>query len=223
MPSGDPFAPETDPASRRVATGLSKIGLALKHRSWREASERRLSPTQGQALAALARRDGRGRRLSELAEELGITAPTASDAVASLESKGLVRKLRSKRDAREVAIRLTAKGRREAVRAAAWPEFLADAVEELTAEEQAVLLRSLVKMIRALQERGEISVARMCATCRFFRPNAHAGGARPHHCDFVDAPFGDRSLRLDCPDHEPAAPEEADTSWQLFLGKEMRT
>ncbi|MER3418788.1 MAG: MarR family transcriptional regulator, partial [Chloroflexota bacterium] len=27
---------------------------------------------------------------------------------------------------------------------------------------------------------------------------------RPHHCAFVDAPFGDRSIRLDCPDHAPA-------------------
>jgi len=60
-------------------------------------------------------------------------------------------------------------------------------------------------MIAALQEQGRIPVARMCPTCRFFRPNVHDDPERPHHCAFVDAPFGDRSVRIDCPDHEPAA------------------
>jgi hypothetical protein len=47
----------------------------------------------------------------------------------------------------------------------------------------------------------------MCVTCRYFRPHVHSDPERPHHCAFVDAPFGDRALRLDCRDHE--AKEEA--------------
>jgi hypothetical protein len=74
-------------------------------------------------------------------------------------------------------------------------------VEGLDSEEQAALLRILVKMIRVLQDQGAIPVARMCASCRFFRPHAHPDPDRPHHCAFVDAPFGDRELRLECPDH----------------------
>jgi hypothetical protein len=45
-----------------------------------------------------------------------------------------------------------------------------------------------VKMIRALQEEGRIPLASMCAICRFFRPCAHPGSGRPHHCAYVDAP-----------------------------------
>jgi hypothetical protein len=40
----------------------------------------------------------------------------------------------------------------------------------------------------------------------------HPEAAEPHHCAFVDAPFGNRALRLDCAEHEQAvAPEMART------------
>ena len=44
----------------------------------------------------------------------------------------------------------------------------------------------------------------MCCTCQYFRPYRHSEESRPHDCDFVDAPFGTASLRLDCGDHQPA-------------------
>jgi hypothetical protein len=90
------------------------------------------------------------------------------------------------------------------------------AVDELTPAEQEVFLRGLVKMIRTLQERGEIPVSRMCVTCRYFRPNVHPDLSTPHHCAFVDAPFGDRQLRLECADHEPAPVEQAERAWARF-------
>ncbi len=213
-----------DPLAARIVAGLSKVGLALRSRAQREAGSRGLSPTQGQILALLrARAEAPGLRLGAIAEALAITPATASDAVAALARKGLVRKRAGQEDARAVEIGLTAKGRREAERAAAWPDVLLGAVEELGPEEQAAFLRALVKMVRALQERGEIPVQRMCVTCRFFCPNAHPGDPeRPHHCDFVDAPFGDRDLRLDCPDQEPAAPAAARRAWAQFAGAERR-
>jgi hypothetical protein len=71
-------------------------------------------------------------------------------------------------------------------------------------------------MIRTLQERGRIPVARMCVSCTFFRPFRHDDRARPHHCAFVDAPFGDGELRLDCPDHAAAPTEQAARTWHAF-------
>lgn len=200
---GDPFDPARDPIARRVAVGLAKIGLALRSQAWQEAAGRGLTPTQGQVLALLLGSTG-PLRLSQLAEGLGVTAATASDAVQALVAKGLVRKERSREDARALAVSLTSAGREEAARAASWPDFLLSAIDELSAAEKEVFLEGLIKMIRALQERGQIPVARMCVTCRFFRPNAHPDPDRPHHCAFVNAPFGGRSLRIDCPDHQSA-------------------
>jgi DNA-binding MarR family transcriptional regulator len=191
-----------------VATGLAKIGLVLRHHAWRERQQSGLTPTQGQILALL-RAHGEPPTVGDLAAGLGVTSATVSDSVSALVAKGFVRKRPSPRHPRAVAVSLTAAGRRCAERAGVWPDVLLAAVEALDPAEQAVFLRALTKMIRALQERGEIPVARMCASCRFFRPHVHADRERPHHCAFVDAPFGDRELRLDCGDQEPLPPAEA--------------
>jgi DNA-binding MarR family transcriptional regulator len=207
--------PPDEPLAKRVTTGLAKVGLALKHQAWAEAGGRGLTPTQGQALALLrASRDGL--RLGELAGQLGVTAATTSDSVAALARKGLVAKLPLAGDGRAVLVRLTPAGAREAAAAAAWPDFLLEAVDQLDPASQAAFLRGLVTMIRTLQERGRIPVARMCVSCRFFQPNRHPGRALPHHCAFVDAPFGDGELRLDCPDHATAPAELAASTWAAF-------
>jgi hypothetical protein len=70
-----------------------------------------------------------------------------------------------------------------------------------------------VKIIRGLQEAGDIPVQRMCVTCRYFRPNVHDDRDRPHHCAFVDAAFGDPQLRLDCTEQEPASAAESRANW----------
>jgi DNA-binding MarR family transcriptional regulator len=210
----DPLPPD-EPLARRVTTGLAKVGLALKQQAWAEAGGRGLTPTQGQALALLRASPG-GLRLGELAGRLGVTAATTSDSVGALQRKGLVAKAALAGDGRAVLVRLTPAGVREAAAAAAWPDFLLEAVDELSPDEQAAFLRGLVTMIRTLQERGRIPVARMCVSCRFFRPYRHDHPTTPHHCAFVDAPFGDGELRLDCPDHDTAPPDQAARTWRVF-------
>jgi DNA-binding MarR family transcriptional regulator len=214
MRADDPLPPD-EPLDRRVTTGLAKIGIALKQQAWAEAGGRGLNPTQGQVLALLRANPG-GLRLGTLAEQLGVTAATTSDSVTALQRKGLVAKKPSIGDGRGVVVVLTSTGDREAAAAAAWPDFLLEAVDELSPAEQAAFLRALVAMIRTLQEKGRIPVARMCVSCRFFRPYQHDDPARPHHCAFVDAAFGDAELRLDCPDHRTAPADQAAKNWQTF-------
>ncbi len=205
------------PLARQVTAGLSKLGMALRTEAWRDAGPRGLTPTQAQILALLGASAG-PMRLSSVAEGLAVTLPTAGDAVRVLVAKGLVSKGRDPGDARAVALALTDAGRAAADAASVWPDFVLAAVDALTLDEQAGLVRALVKMVRTLQVRGDIAPARMCVSCRFFRPYAHPGdGERPHHCAFVDAPFGDRALRVECPEHEPAAPDEARRRWDEFV------
>lgn len=208
--------PQDEPLPRRVALGLSKIGLALRTQAWREAGERGLTPTQGQILGVLKGRRGGPCRLQELADALGVSAATASEAVQALVRKRLVARERSREDARSLEVALTVRGRQEAGVASTWADFLAETVSELAVAEQAALLRLLTRMILGLQQRRQIPVAAMCVSCRFFRPNVHGGTDRPHHCAFVDAPFGDAALRLECPEQEPASPRarrEAVKAW----------
>lgn len=208
-----------EPTAQRIAAGIAKLGAALRSHAWRAADARGLTPTQGQVLGFLQSRAPAPVRLSAVAEALQTSAPTASDAVAALVRKGLVERGRDEDDARAVALRLTPVGLSESRRAAEWPDFLLRAVDTLPPDEQEALLRALVGMIRELQERGEIPVARLCVTCRYFRPYAHPKAEAPHHCAFVDAPFGDRHLRLDCQDHDAAQGGAARATWTRFAAR----
>lgn len=204
----------------RIVQGLNKVGLAIKTNGWNEAARQRLSPAQAQILSVLFARGPL--RLGQIAEELAVTPATVSDAVSSLVKKGLVIKKRAADDARALSIQLTRAGRAQAVKTAAWPDFLVEAIGTLAPEEQVVLHRALVKMIRTLQERGRIPVARMCVNCRFFRRGVHQDPDAPHHCDFVDAAFGDVGLRIDCADFEPAQTSEAWQEWLKILPGSQR-
>lgn len=213
------FVPPDMPLPRKVATGLARIGVALKARAWQEAGGRGLTPTQGQILALLAARAGRPMCLREVADGLGTSAPTASDTLKTLERKRLVARARAEGDARSLAVVLTPRGRAEAARVSTWSDFLLEGVEDLRSEEQEALLRLLLRLIRGLQEKEQIPVSAMCLTCRFFQPNAHPGARRPHHCAFVDAPFADGTLRLDCGDHDPAPAAQAAAAFSLWSSR----
>lgn len=207
------FEEHSEPVARRVAAGLHKVGLAMKQEAWHQASEEGLSATQGQILAVLVANEPLTG--TELGERLGLTLPTISESVRVLVEKGLVRKTPDPRHPRASLIAPTTKGNAIGTRARAWPEFLVDAVETLSEAEQTTFLTAIMKMIRSLQERGQIPVNRMCVTCSHFRPHVHAGRT-PHHCAFVDAPMADVHLRLDCPEHALGSEAQRRELWATF-------
>lgn len=192
----------SEPLAQRIAQGLSKLGTALRHQAWRQASPQGLTPTQGQILTLLSARPGG--TLAQVAEDLAVRPATASDAVKALVQKGLVVKTRQVGDARQLSLHLTETGKSLAAEANQWPDFLVEAIDQLTEDERPVLLRAIVRMITELQTRGQIPISRMCVTCQHFRPRVHRDPRLPHHCAFVDAPLGDTDLRIDCAEHEPA-------------------
>lgn len=203
-------------AAQRIAQGLAKISLALRHSAWQQAGGRNLTPTQAQILNTLSAATA-PLGLTAVADALAITPATVCDSVRVLVDKGLVRKRRSRSDRRAVRLHLTARGRAEARRLAGWPELLMQVIDDLDAPERALFLRALVKMIRNLQERRAIGVQRMCVDCRFFAPHVYDDPRKPHHCHYVNEPFGDGELRIDCPDHQLVAPASRLKLYKLFV------
>lgn len=208
------FDENTDPLSSRIATGLHKIGLAMKQQAWQQANEEGLSATQAQILAAIVTRGPLTG--TELGQLLGVTLPTISDSVRVLVEKKVLTRSADPRHPRASLLKPTAKGARLGERARSWPEFMATAVTELTVEEQRAFFSGVVKMIRTLQGQGLIPVSGMCVTCTHFRPNVRPG-ATPHHCALVDAPLANDQLRLDCPEHELASDASRQELWQQFM------
>jgi DNA-binding MarR family transcriptional regulator len=199
MNNSAPLPNGVNEIDHHILIGLEKIGMALKSQSWHDAGQQGLTPTQGKILTLLANTEGVG--LSEVAKNLGATAATTSEAVASLVDKGLVQKARSLADKRAIEITLTTSGQQAAGQTTTWSNFLLTSMDELSTEEKVIFLRGLIKIIKKLQEQGKISVAKMCVTCSFFQADRYPNSEQPHHCGLVDAPFADGNLRITCAEH----------------------
>jgi DNA-binding MarR family transcriptional regulator len=209
----DPISP---PLARRLRDGLDRIAAALRADQWSAAGSASLNPTQVQVLAFLAGRGEEGTRVKEIAGHLGVSPPTATDSIAALERKGLIEKQQDASDARATRVLINAAGRNVLRSTGMAHSATVAALAALPPDEQTELLILEIKVIRHLQETGAISPQRLCVSCHHFRPNAHDGSARPHHCTFVDAAFGNPDLRIDCHDHEPADPAKLDQNWKVF-------
>ncbi|WP_133649707.1 MarR family winged helix-turn-helix transcriptional regulator [Paraburkholderia flava] len=201
-------------AMGRVTHGLLRLSTAMRSQAWEWAEGAGLTPTQGEILVLLMQRRG-PMRLGEIARETALTAATTSDAVSTLEGKGLVEKRRALDDGRALAVRLTARGRTAAKRAAQWPDFLSKAVGTLRDEEQSLLYRTLLKTIRQLEVQGDIPSHRMCVSCTHFIPSKNPKKV-PHRCALLDLSFSDTDLRLDCSVHETADVATQKKTWKVF-------
>ena len=89
------------------------------------------------------------RNMTSVAKTLGVTTGTLTIAVNSLVKKGYVERVRSEEDRRVVLISLSEKGRKAYLHHQRFHEQMIEAiVEELSAEEQVVLEKALVKLDR---------------------------------------------------------------------------
>ncbi|HRP12310.1 MAG TPA: MarR family transcriptional regulator, partial [Terricaulis sp.] len=161
-------------AGMQLSAALARLAALARREDWRAGEAEGLTPTQGDILRALVQ-PAQGLRVGAIAERLHVTQPTASDALAALERKGLVERRADPADGRAALMRLTRKGRALARR---WPASFDSVVQALSPRDRAALMGILVRAIDTLQRQGAISRQRMCLSCRYFAPNAHPGQAR---------------------------------------------
>lgn len=200
------------PLHVRLVEGLERVAAALKADDWAAGRAAGLNPTQLMVLQALAGRPN-GLSVKDLARQLSVSQPTTTDSVSALERKALVEKRPDAADGRALRVVITAAGRTAMHSAHATPGSVVEAAAALDTHDQVEMLGLLMSLIRQLQERDAIPIQRMCLSCRHFRPFAHADAARPHHCAFVDAAFGQPDMRMDCREHEAAAAPERAAIW----------
>lgn len=206
------------PAATRIAQALTKIGIALKATAWQGSERSGLTPTQGQALGLLTRQGMESPRMRDLAEELGVTPASASEVVTALVKKGLLRKVKDAADGRSTRVKLTTRGKRAAEDAASWGDFLSEAASWLPPEHAGVMVESLLRMIKLMQDDGRIAAARMCPTCVHFRAFQHTDAQRPHHCALLNSALGCEHLRVDCDEHVAMDAAKEKETWARFVG-----
>ena len=199
----DPCAQHGD-VDAKIVAALERLSQVFRVRLQEEAWELDLSPTQARFLIYLHYHDVELRRISQLAREFDLTQATVSDAVATLETKGLVRREQWPEDRRIVTLRLTPDGENLATTLSGWADPIREHLQPFSPDDREAVMRFLIGLIGSLQRSGLITVARMCVTCRFFQQDIHPGEPLLHHCALLDVPLGRADLRVDCPEHEPA-------------------
>lgn len=188
----------------KIVVSLERLSQVFRVLLREEAQEHGLSPIQARFLVHLLFHDVEFRRVGRLAEEFNLTRATVSDAVGSLEGKGLIYREPWPEDGRVVTLRLTPVGEKVAAELSTWANTVKEHLTVSSPEEKEILMRFLMRLIASLQRSGVITVSRMCVTCRFFRQGEHPGSDSPHHCALLDAPLANHDLRIDCPEHELA-------------------
>lgn len=209
-------AAHSDPLIVRLREGFDRIAFVLRADRWAAAIEAGLNPAQAQVIDLLAVRP-LGLRPKEIAAQLAVSPASIADTLTALTRKGLIRRDADPADARAAIIHVTADGIRVAALISQANSHVAAALTKLAPPAQEQLLLTQISLIKQLQEAGAIPVQRMCPSCRHFRPNAHAGSAKQHHCAFVNAAIGSRDLRLDCGEHEAADPVVQAAIWTTFI------
>ena len=189
------------PVESRLADGLTRLAAVARQLDWQTAEAEKLTPTQADILRFVAGRPN-GVRLAAAASHTGVRSATASEAVTTLERKGLVGKHADPEDGRAILLRATRDGDRMAN---AWPSSFDPIVQGLDPDDADAAFSLVVKMIRNLQQRGLIAPQRTCMSCQHFRENAFPGTDVPHRCELIDTRLADRDLRIDCPEHLASA------------------
>ncbi|MGH3319650.1 MAG: MarR family winged helix-turn-helix transcriptional regulator [Streptosporangiaceae bacterium] len=196
-------SPPDTALDRTLADALERVGQGMRVLLHDAARGHGMSPLQAQLLLRIAREPLSAREVGVLARLLDITQPTASDALAALRRKGLIERTTCGYDRRRATLAPTSLGRAVAGELRGWDERAVAALAAHPRAEKEDLLELLLGLIARLQRDGVVTVARMCVTCRFFRPERHAGAPAPHHCALLDLPLAPADLRVDCPDHQP--------------------
>ena len=197
--AGDATSGDDGDLDRKVLAAVERLGRALRAARQRTATRLALSLLGLSVLETLA--DGRARRVGDIAAELDVSQPTASDAITTLQQRGLIERTRDPADLRSSLVGLTQDGDRVATEAAKELRPLL-AAEAGTAAERATTLRVLLGEVARLQTAGIITVNRSCLSCRHYQPPGSRSRAR---CLLLDSALRDQDLRVDCAEHEPLA------------------
>jgi DNA-binding MarR family transcriptional regulator len=194
----------TEQIEHKVLEAIDRVDRALRALLRERAMAIGVSPIQASILRYVADERHPPAGIGELAREFGVTAPTVSEAVTSLESKRLVAKRSSPKDPRRVEITPTAKGRRLVELLEPWKLPAIESLSHLSSADKETLLVMLLRLIESFQQSGVVSVARICFSCRYFEEQSMAASEPRFRCGLLGEDLPPAALRVDCSDWQAA-------------------
>lgn len=200
VPSPGAAEPGPDVAGK-IITALDRLARARRMHRQEVATARGLSILQADLMWVLAGGLPGEASVGNLVREMDVTQPTVTDSLHALECRGLVEYRQSSRDRRKHIWNLTEAGAGIVADVGRGDQAGRDALARVDEAQQETTLTSLLHIVASFVSSGTIDTVRTCLTCRFHRYNADGG----HHCSLLDSDLQQAELRVDCPEHIPAA------------------
>ncbi|NOZ63802.1 MAG: winged helix-turn-helix transcriptional regulator [Caldiserica bacterium] len=192
----------------KLVSALEKLTQVNRILLWDVSKRENLSPIQIQFLLYISRYKEESPTISKLAEEFGLTPATVSEAVNSLEEKGLLLREQSKKDGRVFTLKLTLAGKEAVKKIANWSGVLKKHIEKFPLQGKEATLKFLLELIKNLYESGVISVARLCFTCANFVVDTRPDSTKPYYCRLTNMSFSNSEVNVDCSGFTPKKKKE---------------
>lgn len=184
----------------KIVVGLERISEAFRVLLWKHGKESGLSPIQIQILIFIKYHAEHLCGVSYLAKEFNLAKPTISDAVKSLEGKGLITKAQDSQDSRSHVISLTKEGKKITSSVEDFALPIKDKVDQLGESEQLQMLDSIIKVIYKLNQAEIITVQRTCFACKYYEKSPEGS-----YCHLMKSVLAESDIRVDCPEFESKA------------------
>ena len=126
-----------------------------------------------------------------------MTKATVSDAVKTLEKKGLILKVYEPNYTRSYVINLTGKGQKITNQVANFTQELQHPISKLDNKAQKDLLQHLLGIIKHLNKTNIITVQRMCFNCHHYQKKEDQ-----HFCKLLNQQLQSAEIRIDCKEHQ---------------------
>jgi len=176
----------------------------LRVNLWNQYKKYKLSPIQIKFLIFLKNNPISRKTVSNLANEFNLTKATVSDAVKTLEKKGLIIRKNSKIDKRIFILNPTGKGRKVAKKLLGFTDEISAVLGTLKVEKRNALYSSLLEMIHQFHDRGTIKIARICQTCGHFTITQK--GHNEGYCKRKKSALKPHEIQVNCADHHAKKP-----------------
>ena len=183
--------------SSKIVVGLERISEAFKVLLWEHAKTIGLSPIQIQILIFIAHHKQDYCNVSHFAQEFNVTKPTISDAVKVLVKKGFVVKDYSSTDSRRYSVFLSEAGQVIVSQTEGFANPIQKELNKINNTDLESLYKSITNLIYGLNKTGQLSVQRMCYSCKFYER-----ASENHFCHYLNQKLNATDIRVDCAEFE---------------------
>ncbi len=170
---------------------LEKICQAYRNYLWQIAYKEDLTPTQIEILQTVV--SCPQSNVSHIAKELGVSKPTASEAIKALIEKGFLHAQNDPSDKRKKILTLTKKGRALTKRTEKLNALFLNCLEKLPPSQNKNLYKALLLTVKILYEEGMFKLIRFCPFC------ANRKSSPQPICIITNKPVSPENFRPNCP------------------------